>query len=533
MADPSKKDKPASSEDAVEPTGEETSYQHNTDSLQPEHQENATATKNGSTAEVSKATSNSDKPTDTSISSGETSSGNDKGKAAEALSKLDPAQMLAGLNLGKKTPKDMESYKFWQTQPVPRFDEATTKPDGEIKKVDPDKVPKEPRALLAGFEWVTMDLEDSTELTEVYELLNGHYVEDDEAQFRLNYSASFFNWALKAPGWRKEWHVGVRATKSRKLIAFISAIPAQLKIRDNTLNTSEVNFLCIHKKLRSKRLAPILIEEITRRCHLVGVYQAIYTGGQILPKPLSSCRYFHRAINWNKLYECGFANLPIGSTIQRQLTRTFIASSTSLPGFRAMEKKDIPAVHDLLSRYLNKFSLAPIFSQEEIAHWLFYDPKSSSDDRMVWGYVVEQDGAITDLMTFYRLDSSIIGNQKYSNIKAAYLFYYATETAFSNDDKLLKERLNALTFDTLVMAKKVRFLSPMALYLQLQLSFDVCNALTLLDNPLFLERQRFSPGDSQLHYYLYNYRAAPVPGGINPKNDVDESKRGGVGVVML
>ena len=359
-------------------------------------------------------------------------------------------------NMKGKTPQDMESYKFWQTQPVPRFGDTVEKPDGEIKKVDPDKVPKEPRELLEGFTWVTMDLDKAAEITEVYELLNGHYVEDDAAQFRLSYSASFFNWALKAPGWKKDWHVGVRATKSKKLIAFISAIPVQIRIREQKFTASEVNFLCIHKKLRSKRLAPILIEEITRRSNLVGVFQGLYTGGQVLPKPLSSCRYFHRAIDWNKLYECGFAGLPAGSTKQRQLTRTFIPSTTALSGFRSMQRKDIPAVHDLLTRYMDKFSFAPEFSLDEIEHWLYYDPKQSTDDQMVWGYVVEHNGKITDFMTFYRLDSSIIGNNKHDNIKAAYLYYYASETAFLDDGgKTLKERLNALVLDTLVMAKKV------------------------------------------------------------------------------
>lgn len=66
-----------------------------------------------------------------------------------------------------------------------------------------------------------------------------------------------------------------------------------------------------------------------------------------------------------------------------------------------------------------------------------------------------------------------------------------------------------------------------------QFNFDVFNALTLLDNPLFLEQQKFGPGDGQLHFYIYNYRAHPIAGGVNAKNDVDEKRRGGVGVVML
>lgn len=59
------------------------------------------------------------------------------------------------------------------------------------------------------------------------------------------------------------------------------------------------------------------------------------------------------------------------------------------------------------------------------------------------------------------------------------------------------------------------------------------NALTLLDNPLFLQKQLFGAGDGQLHYYLYNYKTLPVPSGVDDKNQVDEKQRRGMGVVML
>ncbi len=53
----------------------------------------------------------------------------------------------------------------------------------------------------------------------------------------------------------------------------------------------EINFLCVHKKLRSKRVAPVLIREITRRVNLEDIFQAVYTAGVVLPKPVSTCRY--------------------------------------------------------------------------------------------------------------------------------------------------------------------------------------------------------------------------------------------------
>jgi glycylpeptide N-tetradecanoyltransferase len=310
--------------------------------------------------------------------------------------------------------------------------------------------------MYPGFEWVTMDLEDEKQLDEVYDLLTNHYVEDQEAMFRFRYSPSFLNWALKAPGWRKEWHVGVRASASGKLVAFISGIPIDLRVRERTLKCSEVNFLCVHKKLRSKRLTPVLIKEITRRCYVAGVFQAVYTVGSLLPTPVSTCRYFHRALEWEKLYEVGFSPLPSNSTKQRQIVRYKLPETTVTPGLRIMEAGDVGAVLDLLKRYLARMDMAQVFNQTEFEHWMF--PKEKPKEQVVWCYVVEDPTTkkITDFFSFYNLESTVIGHRKHSIVRAAYLFYYATEAAFAEDKSKLKPRLNLLVKDALIEAKQVR-----------------------------------------------------------------------------
>ena len=48
--------------------------------------------------------------------------------------------------------------------------------------------------------------------------------------FRFDYSPEFLHWALQPPGSLKEWWTGVRATKTNKLVGFISAVPAAIRI---------------------------------------------------------------------------------------------------------------------------------------------------------------------------------------------------------------------------------------------------------------------------------------------------------------
>lgn len=122
-----------------------------------------------------------------------------------------------------------------------------------------------------------------------------------------------------------------------------------------------------------------------------------------------------------------------------------------------MQAKDVDAALDLLKRYLARMDMAQVFDKTEFEHWIF--PKDKPKEQVVWSYVVEDPDShkITDYFSFYNLESTVIGHKKHSTIKAAYLFYYATEVAFEKekDNTKLKQRLNLLMKDALILAKKV------------------------------------------------------------------------------
>src|SRR5271168_2349568 len=73
-------------------------------------------------------------------------------KATEAMKRLNLEDIMTGLAASGKNVKDMASYKFWQTQPVPKFgDKMEEIEEGPFKIVDPEQVPKEPGPLVEGF----------------------------------------------------------------------------------------------------------------------------------------------------------------------------------------------------------------------------------------------------------------------------------------------------------------------------------------------------------------------------------------------
>jgi glycylpeptide N-tetradecanoyltransferase len=57
-------------------------------------------------------------------------------------------------------------------------------------------------------------------------------------------------WALTPPDFLQDWHVGVRTSSNNKLVALITAVPADIRVHTSCEKMVEINFLCVHKKIR-------------------------------------------------------------------------------------------------------------------------------------------------------------------------------------------------------------------------------------------------------------------------------------------
>ncbi|EFC44410.1 glycylpeptide N-tetradecanoyltransferase 2, partial [Naegleria gruberi] len=356
-----------------------------------------------------------------------------------------------------------------------------------------DQVQKTPFALPKGYEWYNLDVDNDEDMGKLYALLEGNYVEDDDAMFRFAYTKEFLKWALAPPGYRKDWHCVVRVESSKTFVAFIAAIPMLIGLRhqqaeseekfDKNVKMVEINFLCVHKKLRDKRLAPLLIGEITRRVNLTNVWQAIYTAGVVIPRPISKARYYHRSLNPEKLIDIKFSSIPSFArsfSNPMEVTKKYyrLNPKEKIPNIRPLKSKDCAQVAALLNDYLSSFKVAPIFTKEEVAHWFI------GRDGVIYSFVItgDSDDKIIDFISFYSLPSTIIGNPKHQVLRAAYLFFYTCKN--TKVEELMKTALiEAQTRD-----------------------FDVFNCVNILDNKEFLDKLKFGTGDGYLYYYLFNYK---------------------------
>lgn len=389
-----------------------------------------------------------------------------------------------------------KEHKFWDTQPVPKLQD-TVSDAGPIENKTLEDVPKEPYEIASKLEWFTPDMTDDAQLEEIYKLLADNYVEDTDSIFRFNYSPAFLRWATTPPGYKPDWMVGIRGKGNKKVLAFISGIPCQIRVGENSMLLCEINFLCVHKILRSARLAPVLIKEVTRRVNLTNIWQAVYTAGIELPKPISKCQYYHRSLNPQKLVSIGFSRIPPSyQKMQRPmeaLKRALaVPDAPACRGLRPMKREDAPQVLELLRRTLAQFKIAPDLTLEDVEHWIV--PR----DNIVWAFVIEDPNtkAVTDCVSYYGLPSAVLGNAEYNDLRAAYCYYYAAVTVSKK----------TLMTDALSLAKSQ--------------GFDVFNMLNIMENMSFQEDLKFSMGDGFLRYYLYNWRHPT----IEPKD---------VGLVML
>lgn len=55
-------------------------------------------------------------------------------------------------------------------------------------------------------------------------------------------------------------------------VVFIMGVLVKFRVKGKEIDLVEINFLCIYKKLRSKRIASTFIKEITRRVNAKDVW---------------------------------------------------------------------------------------------------------------------------------------------------------------------------------------------------------------------------------------------------------------------
>ena len=375
-----------------------------------------------------------------------------------------------------------DSYPFWETQPVLQFNKESEVTFGEIwKDHKVEELPKEPYALPEeGLEWKDVDMTKQNEIDKLYEFLKTNYVEDEDHMFRFDYSKDFLKWHLTSPNYCTDWLISIvqldTIKNKKKMVGFIAGIPIKVSIYGHDIELAEVDFLCVKKEFRNKRLAPLLIKEVSRRIHLRDKWWAVYTSGTLLPKPFAETTYYHRNLNVKKLVDVHFTYLPHNMNMARAKNLYKLPTELPFDGFRPMEEKDVDQVYVLLENFEKQFKVHGYYDKDLVKHWFL--PRK----QVVYSYVREnKEKGITDFISFYSLPSSILQHDSYKKLMAAYSFFNINTTL------TVKEIMKC----ALILAKNE--------------GFDVFNCLNIMHNEEAFNDLLFGKGGGKLKYYFWNF----------------------------
>ncbi|KAI3651642.1 hypothetical protein MP228_002945 [Amoeboaphelidium protococcarum] len=394
--------------------------------------------------------------------------------------------MLDGYNAGK----DMSQYKFWGTQPVMRFDQQEAVECGPIEpELVVENVRKTPYALPPGYSWATLDMQEDSQLEEFAQFLNANYVEDLMATFRLCYSNELLRFALCPPGYLKDWHVGLRDGKGN-LMGTLFAIPVTLAVLGKPIKMVEVNFLCVHKSMRSKRLTPVLFKEVKRRVNLTGLSQATSTSGVILPKAVTNVKYLFRCINVKKLVDTGYTHIKKKMTLARTIKLYSLPAKYTVPGFRVLstEDQDLDTVLTqcaaLYQEFYKQFDMYHDMSVEEVKYYL-----TPVKDSLATCVVQNADSKVVAFTSYFVIKNKILGNPKYDYLNCGYQWQYA----IAKDSGISME---ALFENQMIYGAST--------------GIDVFNCLKSMGRDEALENLKFAGGQGNLNFYLYNYKCPQI-----------------------
>jgi glycylpeptide N-tetradecanoyltransferase len=412
-----------------------------------------------------------------------------KKKSTQAeLSPFEELEMLPTFPL-EDAPRPRGDHAFWATQDVEAVDQASALVVEPIDKLSLDGSPPShirptPFPLPPSLRWEDISTE---QLPEVHDLLQTYYVGSDGGDWVMHYSLDHLRWAM--PGDDAFFRLGVRDLESGALVGFIAAIPRQLGVYQQRAPMVEINFLCLHERLRSAGMAPLLIKEITRRVKIRNRWQgAIYTAGMMLPHVMASSRCFHRMLSVKKMLDIGFFQKNPRLSMKGMHKLYAVPKEPAIKGLRPMVRRDDSAVAQLLNAFLARYHIRYFFSKKTVGQQ-FRGPAG-----ICHSYVVENsEGKITDFISFYQIEMTVLEG---GTFQAAYaLFNVAGSVTWP-----------VLMSDALVLAKNA--------------GCDVFNCTDVMENKHFLSDLKFHPGTGRLQYYLYNWRAPPT-------------RAEGVGVVMI
>lgn len=275
--------------------------------------------------------------------------------------------------------------RFWSHQPV----------HGTVADLSAAN-PSEPIRLPTGFEWVAFSKDDDADMARVSAFLNAHYGTSEDGKFSSETDPSFVSWSFRREDQPGDWIVGVRVVETDAIVAAVCAWPWKIRVDEEEHASAQIGFLCVHPILRNKRLAPVLIREITRRVVARGCVRAVYTGHDDLPGRVTTMRKHVRVLRADPLVQSGFWPLRPPMTPPRLQRLNKLPDRATIGDMVEPAETDVDAIVRFLNERWSAYRVAPVATHAWVRH-VFARADSPIRCRIRKG----ADGTVTDLWSYY------------------------------------------------------------------------------------------------------------------------------------
>lgn len=366
-------------------------------------------------------------------------------------------------------------HNFWSKMPV-----SNKTNSNEILKLKQNRTYSDvPLKLPSSLSWYNIDIDNEKDITDIVNFLNNNY-HDKGSDCCFIFNKKILHWFLGYNNDNKKLAIGIK--NKNNFVGCIFGLIRRLNLNNKIVNGSETNLLCLDKKIRNLNIAPLLIQELTRRNnYLLRINHSIYTTDLKLPNIIGSCCYLYRPINYKRLLSFNMLDNSLKQYSDEVLKNHFHLIRTKVKGKIILLTKDnvnkyVNQCITLLNKKLMKTHVSYLFDEKLFKHTFINDLSKC--------WIIHSKGAVSDMMSCYYQQAYLKNEKEY--ITNCNLFYY-----FNNKNKI--ENLVSIVINDCIKN-----------------NIDRIKVLELFDYNK-LKDFNFDEGYVQLNYYIYNWSCKTLP----------------------
>ena len=243
-------------------------------------------------------------------------------------------------------------------------------------------------------------------MNKIAEFLSENYVED--YKYRYNYSEDFLTWYLDEDSLTECIYY---QDNQDELIGFICGKKINMILHGEQKIMAEIDFLCVKKDNRNKKLCPTLINNIRQKFNNIGIHDAIFTSEHNYPNKITHCDYYIRFINIKKLYDIGYINF-------NDETRFELPKLKGTKKLIKIDNIQLIECFDLYNKYYKHFDCYEDFND------VSFIKRFNNKHIHIYGLV--ENNKIIDFISYYTIDINVINTNKIST--DGYLYIYTNNS---------------------------------------------------------------------------------------------------------